>query len=127
MKTYVRSAFIVFLVLLTFPLFPGTVQAFRCGNSLVTAGDTRAEVIHNCGEPDFVDSWEEERISRDYRTESRYDPRTDSYRRYREPLFVKETVKIDVWTYNLGSNQFIRYLTFENGILTEIKTGERGY
>jgi len=105
----------------------GVSFAFRCGTNPVSEGDTKAEVVHDCGEPDYVDSWEEERIARDFRVERKYDPRTRSYQSYREPLLVKEKVKIDVWTYNLGSTRFTRYLTFENGILTEITTGEKGY
>ncbi len=35
--------------------------------------------------------------------------------------------QIEVWTYNLGRTQFIRYLTFRNGTLVDIKTGGYGY
>jgi len=104
-----------------------TAFAFRCGTRLVSEGDTRAEVAQKCGQPDYIDSWEEARFSRDFRVERPYDPRTRSYRSYREPFLVEETVKIDVWTYNLGSTRFTRYLTFENGILAEISTGQKGY
>lgn len=38
----------------------------------------------------------------------------------------KEKVKIDEWTYNRGPAEFIRYLRFENGILTNIATGDKG-
>jgi len=131
MKRYSRVSAIflqsVFLAALT---ILGTAEysfAFRCGTSLVSEGDTRAEVAHKCGDPDYIDSWEEERISRDFRGERSYDPRTRSYRYNREPFLVKEKVKIDVWTYNLGATEFTRYLTFENGILTEITTGDKGY
>ena len=31
------------------------------------------------------------------------------------PLLVKEQVKIEEWTYNLGSTRFVRYLRVENG------------
>jgi len=107
----------------------GPSLAFRCGTSLVSEGDMRAEVARKCGEPDYIDSWEEERILRDFRTDRYDDPRTGSRRFYREPFLVKEKVKIDVWTwtYNLGSTQFTRYLTFENGVLVEITTGDKGY
>ena len=90
-------------------------------------GDTRAEVIQKCGEPTFVDSWEEELIQRDFGAFRNYDPRTDRYEGYREPFLVKVQVKIELWTYNLGPTQFTRYLRFENGILKEITTGAKGY
>lgn len=105
----------------------GSSYAFRCGTSLVSEGDTKPEVIQKCGEPDYIDSWEEVRISRDFPSSRENDLKTRSYRSYREPILVKEYVAIDVWTYNLGSNRFTRYLSFENGILREITTGKRGY
>jgi len=47
-------------------------------------------------------------------------------------LRIKEfKKKMKLWnkrrTFNFGPTRFIRYLTFENGILTEINTGKRGY
>ena len=105
----------------------GAASAFRCGTQLVSDGDTRAEVIQKCGEPTFVDSWEEELIQRDFGAVRNFDPRTSKYEGSREPFLVKVQVKIDLWTYNLGSTQFTRYLRFENGILKEITTGAKGY
>lgn len=127
MNVYDKLSLVFSLIILTILVTAGTSFAFRCGTSLVNDGDTKVEVVHKCGEPDYVDSWEEERIYRDFHFTREYDRRTRSYRRYREPFLVKENVKIDVWTYNLGTTRFIRYLTFENGILTEITTGEKGY
>jgi hypothetical protein len=105
------------------------VSAFRCGTQVVSIGDMRSEVSQMCGEPTFVDSWEEERIQRDFGTGTiRYyrDHSTGQRGWYREPLFVKVQVKIERWTYNLGSTQFIRYLRFENGVLKEITMGGKG-
>ena len=34
----------------------------RCGSRLITPGDTIERVLNECGEPSFVESWEEERI-----------------------------------------------------------------
>jgi len=124
LSIFVSVVFVTALTIL------GTVEralAFRCGTSLVNEGDTKAEVDRKCGEPDYVDSWKEERIDRNFRVERQYDPRARSYKFNREPFLVKEEVKIDVWTYNLGPTQFIRYLTFENGILTEITAGDKGF
>jgi hypothetical protein len=93
----------------------------------VGEGDTRAEVIQRCGDPNFVDSWEEELIQRDFGAVWNYDSRTGRYVGSRAPFLVKVQVKIDLWTYNLGSTKFTRYLRFENGILKEITTGAKGY
>jgi hypothetical protein len=102
-------------------------SAFRCGTQLVSLEDTRDEVLRICGKPTSVDSWEEERMLRDFRTYQDYDPRTGRYEWYREPFVVKIQVNIELWTYNLGSTQFIRYLRLENGIIKEITTGGKGY
>jgi hypothetical protein len=125
MKTYGKSAIALLSILCIFGSV-GAASAFRCGTQLVSEGDTRAEVIQKCGDPTFVDSWEEELIQRDYGVRD-YDPRTGRYQGSREPFLVKVQVKIDLWTYNLGSTQFTRYLRFENGILKEITTGAKGY
>jgi hypothetical protein len=126
MKTFGKYAIIFVAILFVFGRV-GAASTFRCGTQLVSEGDTRAEVIHKCGEPTFVDSWEEELIQRDFGVVQEYDPRTGRYEGYRDPFLVKVQVKIELWTYNLGSTQFTRYLRFENGILKEITTGAKGY
>jgi hypothetical protein len=36
------------------------------------------------------------------------------------------TVEIEEWVYNLGPTSFMMYLTFTNGVLTNIESGEYG-
>jgi hypothetical protein len=126
MKTYGINAIVIIAILCIFRSV-GAENAFRCGTQLVSQGDTRAEVIQKCGEPTFVDSWEEELIQRDFGAVRDYDPRTGRYEGSRAPFLVKIQIKVDLWTYNLGSTQFTRYLRFENGILQDITTGAKGY
>ena len=126
MKIYGKYVIVIVAILCVFGSV-GADNAFRCGTQLVGEGDTRAEVIHKCGEPTFVDAWEEELIQRDFGAVRDYDPRTGRYEGYRDPFLVKVQVKIELWTYNLGPTQFTRYLRFENGILQEITTGAKGY
>ena len=97
--------------------------ALRCSGSIVSIGDTKSQVIGKCGEPNHIESWEEERIKKDYYHS--YDPHR-SYEGYREPFLVKEYVTIEEWTYNRGPTSFIRYLLFENGRLKKINLGEKG-
>lgn len=104
-------------------------DAFRCGGDLITVGDTMYEVVRSCGEPDFVHVRQEERIKRDFFRDLFREEElpTDREReRLRFPLFVVEEVEIEEWTYDLGSNRFIRYLLFENGRLVDITTGDYG-
>ncbi len=119
--------FIFLLSILVILAQAETSFAFRCGTSLVNVGATKHEVIHKCGEPTYIESRVEERILKDFPPPYEYQPKTPYYRQYREPYLIKEYVTIDIWTYNLGPNRFIRYLTFENGILREITIGDRGY
>jgi hypothetical protein len=104
----------------------GPAHGFRCGGRIVVEGDYAYGVIARCGEPDHVESWQEERIKRDF-----YRPlepqRKRDYELYREPLLVKEYVLIELWTYNLGRQRLTRFLRFENGKLVEITTGDYGY
>lgn len=71
-------------------------------------GQFIAEVDGRCGEPFFKDS----------RTEKR------------TLMFGGEkritTINIEEWTYNFGSQRFMRVLRFENGWLVNIKEIERG-
>lgn len=102
-------------------------SAFRCGTRLVSAGDFKSRVLAECGEPTHIDVWHEERVY-DYYAPYYYNDDFERERhRYRTPVLVKELVTIERWIYNLGNHKLIRYLTFENGRLVLIKTGEHGY
>ena len=117
-------------------LLSNTAQAgIRCGTEVVTEGDTTIQVLSSCGEPHYVDSWVEERIKKDYYPYSSYNlPYSSSFNgdrysnrnAYRQPFLVKEHVVIERWTYSFGSNRFIHYLFFENGVLMQISQGPRG-
>lgn len=72
----------------------------RCGQSLVERGFTPIEVYERCGPPQVEMQW------------------TD----YRYPGIW---LRIDEWTYHLGTNKFRRLLTFENGRLIRIELREK--
>lgn len=93
----------------------------RCGNRLVSVGDTISEVLAKCGPPTWVEERKEERLERIY---------NDSYYKngtLREPIYTNVQVNIEEWFYNFGSNRFMQVFTFENGKLVEITTGNYGY
>ena len=92
----------------------------RCQGSLVSIGDTQAQVLDKCGKPEKIDQWKE--YNNDSMTQI-YDYKTE---RYIAPQQVPNPILMERWTYNLGSNQFVRYLYFQDGELIKIKTGERG-
>ena len=95
---------------------------WRCRGKIISIGDRRSEVLRNCGQPNFVEVRQEERIKRDLGSALALPEGTRS-----SPLFLREFVTIEEWEYNSGPTEFIRYLTFENGILTRITMGDYGY
>ena len=95
-------------------------NAVRCGNRVVSVGATSAEVADKCGEPVHVEQWEE---GGDGYVSQLFDYETE---RYLAPRLIKAPVHMERWTYDLGSNKFIRYLTFQNAVLIKIETGDRG-
>ena len=122
-----RFIFITALSIISSLLYAasGESDAFRCGSWVISQGDTKFEVLSKCGDPDFVEYWEQVRIRRDYGRPRVYE---DDYgRTYEEPRYVKEYVDVEEWTYNFGPRKFIRYLRFENGKLRRIRTGDYGY
>lgn len=114
------------VMLLLFFGFTSKVAAMglRCGNRLITLGDTKSKVISECGMPDYKEEWEEEQIMRDFHSPVFF---KNDYQRNREPFLVKTLVKIEEWYYNFGRTRLIHYLRFRNGKLIKITIGERGY
>ncbi len=93
---------------------------FRCRGGLVSVGDTAAKVFDKCGEPTEESKWEE---GHDTWISQIYDYEKE---RYQLPELIKGPILMELWTYDLGSNKFIRYLYFANGRLIRIETGEKG-
>ena len=118
----------IILVMVTF-----TAEAFdsiRCGNSLVSVGDRKAEVLLKCGEP----------LLRETIAVSENAQNTELA--LKNPLLYKHgmlrdnsgtiidaessiTEPIDQWTYHRGNGHFIQYLIFKGGRLEAIEDGER--
>ncbi len=104
-----RVIFVSMLLLTVFVSSRTEAETFRCGDRVVSLGDTKADVVIKCGDTDLKDSHEESIIKS-------IDPFTKQ----------KVTVIVDEWTYNLGPDSLIRILRFENGKLVDIKTGGYG-
>lgn len=85
-----------------------SVQALRCGHRLVHRGDHAIQVLKKCGEPTYEDHRVEYRVVR-----------------LQNPALALERlepVNVDEWTYDFGSNRFMRVLLFENGRLVDIQS-----
>ena len=94
-----------------------------CGIYVISLADRQPDVARKC-EPTYVQSWEEERIKRDYYQNI---PAQTPEELSQVPLFMKEYIPVQEWTYNFGPTRFIYYLRFENGRLTRITSGDYGY
>jgi len=108
------------LVVVTGPRYSVADRSIRCDGHIVSIGASTTEVKETCGLPDHTEQWEESQgseVSRlfDYESE-----------RYLAPKLIIGPIKMERWTYKLGSNKFIRYLEFQNGRLIRIKTGDKG-
>ncbi len=99
--------------------------ALRCGTRIISVGDTKDKVEYACGEPNTVDSWEEEQIRHDPYYEPFWNGRRYEQRVYYRPVTV--FVNVDRWTYNYGSTRFLQHLIFKNGVLKKIDIGEKGF
>ena len=108
---------------------PASGSALRCGTRLITEGDTKSKLLAVCGEPQYIDFWEEERTYRYYpwvKYNSNY-----SIQRYEDefqkPHYIKELVLVEEWTYNHGPHKFIDHVRLEKGRVKKIVSGEYGY
>jgi hypothetical protein len=116
-----KLAVLVFVLLWFAPESARADDGFRCPSGrLVSVGDGMKQVRDRCGEPDYVTSRSERRTIK-----HRYTRRVGAF----EESIVEEQeieVPLDEWTYDLGPNAFVRYVTFENGRVIGIRTGEYG-
>ena len=140
------STFFIFVC-----LFPqGTQAATFCGDKIVTLGSSINEIRDTCGPPTFIDEYRLEKTIQKYEkiyhpesqlndhrgedktttdekgrieqeTVDHYKNLEENYRLVEERTFL---IKHEVWTYNLGPDQFIRALIFAKDHLKSINTSE---
>jgi Protein of unknown function (DUF2845) len=89
------------------------IRAVRCDPDTVDAGDTRLELLATCGEPTMREAWEELRGVASFSGGA-----SES---------ASVTVTVELWTYDLGSNRFIRWFQLEGGRVVAEGTGGYGY
>jgi len=101
--------------------FAGVTQAenLRCGNQLVTQGQTRLEVRAKCGDPGDI-------AHSTLVRSSGLDRRNNLRRAVRS---VEETVIVEAedWIYNFGPHRLMCRLRFVNGILESVQTMGYGF
>jgi hypothetical protein len=104
---------------------PAAADSMRCGDRLVSSGDSTYEVRSTCGEPDAA----EQRI--EYRTIRIRVPAPchEEHGCRRCDVEVERTVEVvvDAWTYDFGRNRFIEFVRFEDGRLIAVSEGGYGH
>jgi hypothetical protein len=127
-KTALKPISLGGILLTTALLLPVTAQAMRCGNHLISKGDTQAKVLRYCGEPVqakrslglrsgvYLDRWQRGDPARDLTfSTGKYIP------------YGRREVVVEDWVFNFGPSRLMRQVTFENGIVTKVKKLDYGY
>lgn len=96
-------------------LVAAPAQALRCGNSVISEGDSTLRLKRFCGEPAQVEQ-REDRVAVE-----RYDGVRQTY--YTDYI----AQPYEVWTYNFGPRRFINRIEVRDGVIKSIKTGGYGY
>jgi hypothetical protein len=107
------------LLALAIPLLlglPGAARAegLECRGRLVSEGDSKVDLLGKCGEPTRRDQREEERAT------LLFDPTSQT------SVEKRVRVVVEQWTYDQGSNRFVRFVTLENGKVRRVETGGYG-
>ena len=127
-----RIVIMLSLVLSVLTLNEAHAASLRCGTRLITEGDLKSRVLAECGEPDNVEVWEEERVYGFSHHPGYYGIFEDYERRdpdygYGAPYRIKKLVVVEEWTFNHGPGRFMDHVRLENGIVRDITSGEYGY
>ncbi len=104
---------------------PAAADSLRCAGKIVSLGDSTYRVRSLCGDPIDV-------VARtEWRTLTRRIPDPgcvpgDSGRPCTAFEESGQEIQIEQWTYDLGRKRLIQHLTFEHGVLREIRSGDYG-
>lgn len=97
-------------------------DGMRCGDRLISKGDSIYDVRSRCGEPQDATRRTETRTER---RRVRVACANGEARCDREQEASVEVV-VDEWTYDFGPQRFVHYLTFLDGKLARVATGSYG-
>ena len=118
MKTNVAFFFVATVVCLFFAF---NAFALRCGDEIISTGDSKAKVLTRCGKPMLK---EKVGAKKSARTKGERRGTADSQYVYHKKQ--SSTKNVEKWYYNCGKDDFIYVLTFEGGIITKEETDGRG-
>jgi hypothetical protein len=111
-------------------VLPLDAMAMRCGNHLISKGDTQAKVLKYCGQPSQTKGHLGLRsgIYRNSSARQGGDPEKDLlYSRGHFIPYGRREVLVEDWVFNFGPNKLMRQVTFENGIVENVVEIGYGY
>jgi hypothetical protein len=92
-------------------------ESMRCKGDIIDIGDTKADVMQKCGNPEMTDSF----CAKISEGVNIVPPRRDGG----TTVIVENCENVDIWTYNPGKGQFWTHLYFARGKLREMRYGDR--
>jgi hypothetical protein len=104
---------------------PSFADSLRCGDNLVSTGDSLYEVRASCGEPDDALHRVEVRTLRYFAPAPCH--WENGHRCCTVEIVRTIEVVIDDLTYDFGHDHFIEYLHFEDGRLLTVNEGSYGH
>jgi hypothetical protein len=107
---------------LWWPSPAGADSSFRCGDSLVSVGDTTYTVMSECGSPDT----REIKVTEEKRTSRKKTRKVKKVVIQAGNRYDGQTSGDETWYYDCGTDQFLYVLTFTNSRLTNIQANGRG-
>jgi hypothetical protein len=113
MRRMVRVTIAVVVVMLVVTI--ETALALDCHGRLVVIGASPWEVKERCGEPAAIEDVLKHLPQRAYNPLSQ------------TSFYILVPVQQSIWTDNFGSTRFLYYLTFQEGKLIDITTGDYGH
>lgn len=100
------------------PVKAGHAQGLGCGGLLVGLGDSRASLVMKCGQP-FATDTVCIRVPRVVWTVPLH-PR-EVPRQY----MTEQCEYVDEWTYHRGPGNFMSVVRLQNGVVSQIRVGDR--
>ena len=99
-ERYMKFAFFMFLVICFILISMTNSHAFRCGNEIITRGDSSSSVLNKCGEP--------------------------SLREYGSEMYNGQLIYVEKWSYNCGASDFLYKITIYNSKVIKNDPFSRG-
>ena len=95
---------------------PVAIPRASCDTNTIKIGDAKIDLLARCGEPALVEM----------RKENAVHPFPAVLR---DSAFLAQGAlrDVEVWTYDFGTQSFVRFVFIDDGLVVRIETGNRGY